>query len=308
MKVTAWLHQFDQQPAGDVVEQVAGLGVHRVSVKALDGDTWMSSYDKSTSAISSASDLAQLEARLRGVGVELDAWVNVTSTTTLAASESWLAILKAITGRLIVDLEPYVGFWGDDSDVSAVARVLGSPSFAGYRSRLGVTFDPRRANWVGLDAVMNAVSWACPQVYQADWLASVEALAGRWGAVWEPMVSVSESVAEWLSIASAPLLKADSFGVWLLPVADASQRELLALLHGAGGARGATAGVGGGPRAASSAPAVAEVDADFRQYAPALGTWREACENLKGIADDALATGRKVAEAAKLAGELWGTR
>jgi hypothetical protein len=47
------------------------------------------------------------------------------------------------------------------------------------------------------------------------------------------------------------------------------------------------------------------VDPDFVQYAPSTGTWREAAVNLKGIADDALATGRKiVADAAA----SWGTR
>jgi soluble lytic murein transglycosylase-like protein len=35
-------------------------------------------------------------------------------------------------------------------------------------------------------------------------------------------------------------------------------------------------------------------DPDFAQYAPKTGTWREVAVNLKGIADDALATGRKI--------------
>jgi hypothetical protein len=46
-------------------------------------------------------------------------------------------------------------------------------------------------------------------------------------------------------------------------------------------------------------------DPDFAQYAPKTGTWREAATNLKGIADDALAAGRKiVADAAA----SWGNR
>lgn len=307
MKVTGWLHQFDQQPAGSIVDQVGGLGVDRLAVKAVDGDVWMAAYDKSTSAIAGPGDLSRLESALGGVGVELDVWVNVTSATFPGAVAEWQAILDAMRGRLILDLEPYVGFWGDDSDVSAVARSLVG-SLGRYRSRLGVTFDPRRADWLGLDAVMGAVSWAMPQVYQADWLASVESLAGRWGAVWEPMVSVSESVPEWLSVVLSARLRANSFGVWLLPVADASQRELLALLHAAGGTQGVPAGGGGQPPASIAQAPPAGVDADFSQYAPKSGTWREACENLKGIADDALEAGRKVSAAAKLAGELWGGR
>lgn len=50
---------------------------------------------------------------------------------------------------------------------------------------------------------------------------------------------------------------------------------------------------------------VQRADPDFARYAPKTGTWREACINLKGIADDALAAGRKiVADAAA----TWGTR
>ncbi|MGH2459111.1 MAG: hypothetical protein ACRDIY_09620, partial [Chloroflexota bacterium] len=39
-------------------------------------------------------------------------------------------------------------------------------------------------------------------------------------------------------------------------------------------------------------------DPDFAQYAPGTGTWREACVNLKGVADDALEAGRRVVSGA----------
>jgi hypothetical protein len=56
----------------------------------------------------------------------------------------------------------------------------------------------------------------------------------------------------------------------------------------------------------------AVADPDFRQYAPGTGTWREAAVNLKGIADDALAAGRKVRGIVEQAGQdaaaAWGTR
>lgn len=52
-------------------------------------------------------------------------------------------------------------------------------------------------------------------------------------------------------------------------------------------------------------PLAAEVDDSFRSYAPHSGTWREAAINLKGIADDALETGRRiVADSAA----TWGAR
>ena len=56
-------------------------------------------------------------------------------------------------------------------------------------------------------------------------------------------------------------------------------------------------------------------DHDFQQYAPNTGEWREACVNLKGVCDDALEAGRKLAEVTReTAKELnaladsWGSR
>ena len=46
------------------------------------------------------------------------------------------------------------------------------------------------------------------------------------------------------------------------------------------------------PGTGDSAGALA--DDDFKQYAPQTGTWREACINLKGIADKALRSGREI--------------
>jgi hypothetical protein len=60
---------------------------------------------------------------------------------------------------------------------------------------------------------------------------------------------------------------------------------------------------------AKEAPAPVPVhlaaDPDFATYAPNTGTWREACTNLKGIADDALGAGRKMLSDCAA---TWGTR
>lgn len=41
-------------------------------------------------------------------------------------------------------------------------------------------------------------------------------------------------------------------------------------------------------------PNVAKCAPDWAQYAPQAGTWLEVASNLKGVCDDALATGRKL--------------
>lgn len=64
----------------------------------------------------------------------------------------------------------------------------------------------------------------------------------------------------------------------------------------------------GAPR--TPGPGGTPADDDFKQYAPQTGTWREACVNLKGIADHALESGRRiVADVEQLAAAVaarWG--
>ena len=55
-------------------------------------------------------------------------------------------------------------------------------------------------------------------------------------------------------------------------------------------------------------PSSALADADFRAYAPKTGTWREACANLLGVANDALAAGRANRDLATKIVENWGKR
>lgn len=300
MRVTGWLHQMDEQPKGDLTAEVAALGLDRLCVKALDGASWMSQFDRGNGAIGSVEALKSLEARLEAVSVGLDAWVNVTRADLEKAAPIWGELLAAIKGRLFLDLEPYPRFWGDDGDVGTVAAAISRFD----RERLGVTFDPRRCGWVGLDRVMERVSVVSPQVYEFDWLTGTESLVGRWGSdgsnsiserpSWEPLVSVSESVGEWLGIVTSERMKASAFGVWLLPIVDGAQRELLEVMSG------------GGPK--GGAPWAPMADADFRSWAPRTGSWREAAVNLKGIADDALTTGRKMRDGVAAAAALWGTR
>jgi len=47
------------------------------------------------------------------------------------------------------------------------------------------------------------------------------------------------------------------------------------------------------------------VDSDYAQYAPHTHTWREAAENLKGIATDALEAGRRLRDRSRMALDNW---
>ena len=68
-------------------------------------------------------------------------------------------------------------------------------------------------------------------------------------------------------------------------------------------------GVGGNASSASGSTDPQPLcDADFQQYAPKTGSWREAAINLKGIADDALTAGRTSRRLAQQVVDGWGTR
>jgi hypothetical protein len=292
VEVTGWIHQFDQQPAGqDVVAEAVALGLDRVAVKALDGPDWMAKYDQAPGAIARPEELVNWRSAFANAGIGLQTWVNVTPERLEDQRALWGAILGAIEGRLVLDLEPYRGFWGDRSDCGPVAAALeGLP-----KERLGLTYDPRVASWPGFDQVVSRVSVLQPQVYELGWLAQAESgrppgpsILGTQHSI-EPLVSVQASASDWLAIATAPSFKASAFGVWLLPIVDPAQRALLKLAGGPAGP--------------------AKVDPDFASYAPSTGTWREAAGNLKGVADDALAAGRalnaRITALATEAAGLW---
>ncbi|HEY8744876.1 MAG TPA: hypothetical protein VIU62_17440, partial [Chloroflexota bacterium] len=174
-----WLHQFDQ--LGETsIEQIAATaknyaGADIVMVKAMDGLTWMSNFDSSPNAISGLTKWRETVARGAAAGVTVLPWV-VSNHRTDAESHA------ALGSIVVVDLEPYPGFWSGAgvvrsehsasavnpwADLAAGVPVYLADLRAGGVTGLHVSIDPR----AGAETALNVAAWAgsvdglLPQVY-----------------------------------------------------------------------------------------------------------------------------------------------
>lgn len=215
MNRTLWVWQFDQfepvwgpPPYG---QKIADQGFNRICIKALDGADWMNAFDPNPDAVGSTDDLKQRLHAFNSVGLAMDVWVNPTKPAWQQAIPLYKAILDAVPGRLILDLEPYEGFWGSESDVTDFMRALP------YSNRLHLCYDPRRVNW--LKSWYGTFAGTMPMIYDPDWLQYVPT---RTGVTVEPILSSSGSGKEWTTILRDTRLGSEDgrtgFGVWRAPL------------------------------------------------------------------------------------------
>lgn len=215
MNRTLWVWQFDQfeplwgqPPYG---QRIADQGFNRICIKALDGQTWMSQFDPNPDAVSSLDDLEQRLHAFNNVGLAMDVWVNPTASTWRQAIPIYKDILAAVPGRLVLDLEPYEGFWGGETDVTEFMRALP------YSSRLHLCYDPRRVDW--LKSWYSTFAGTMPMIYDPAWLSDVP---DRTGVPMEPIISSDNSGKDWLTILRDSRLASEDgrtgFGVWRAPL------------------------------------------------------------------------------------------
>lgn len=221
-----FIHQFDQwqglfgsQPIAPIIR---GWNFTAVAVKALDGATWMNAYDTSTDAIKGVDSLLSWLQSFNSHGLAMDVWVVPTKDTLSQAIPLYAQILASLPGRLILDLEPYSGFWGDFSPLWPALK----PLFDGVPTeidKLAGSFDPRTyKTWPGLAFVLSRVRWRMPQVYDPSWM--VDLYPQEQGPVWEPTLSTSSLPPEWSSIIRDPVLGngvgVSGYGVFKGPLSD----------------------------------------------------------------------------------------
>lgn len=214
MNRTLWLHQFDQfQPvygSEPIAPIIASQQFNRVAVKALDGATWMSAFDTSSDAISGLPALQSWLASFNQHGLAMDVWVVPTKDAWEQALPLYAELMDRLPGRMILDLEPYQGFWGDESPVDAFLSAL-LP-----HGPLSVTYDPRRHGW--LDTWYNRFAVHMPQVYDVAWVADVVPR----GRPMEVLMSTSQRAQDWWTICRDSILGSEDgrtgFGIFRGPV------------------------------------------------------------------------------------------
>lgn len=158
---SVFIHQFDQlaEPTiaaiADTLRTYAGATL--ALVKAMDQDAWMGQFDRDPLAIASLVVLRQRQQEAAAAGIDLVPWVVPGNTANTA--------LHAACGpRLVVDAEPYAGFWQDTPQAfqSYLQQLR-----AGGVSELVVSIDARRSAEValGVDTWAHLVDALLPQLY-----------------------------------------------------------------------------------------------------------------------------------------------
>ena len=213
MNRSLWVHQFDElvpawgdPPYGPLVKN---LGFTHICPKAMDGDTWMSEYDHNPDAIGSLQDCSDRLAAFNGAGLGMDLWVVPTKDTWQQALVQYQAIARSLPGRLFLDMEPYAGFWGDDSDASAFLNEMALP-------RVWLCYDVRRTDW--LQTQLGRFEGSAPMLYLPDWTGSVIPN----GRPCEPILDSTSSGQVWMTILRDPQLGSidgrTGFGIFRAPI------------------------------------------------------------------------------------------
>jgi hypothetical protein len=213
------LHQFDQwQPiygSEPIAPVIASQGFTRVAVKALDGKDWMAEFDTSSDAIGTLGSLTDWLHIFNAHGLAMDVWVVPTKSTWRDALPTYNAIIDALPGRFILDLEPYAQFWGDSSDPNDLIDNLSS------KANLWATIDPRRDDWD--NDFISRCNGIMPQVYDVAWLEQLKPT----GVVAEVVLSIEQQPQDWWTICRDPVAWNEDgrvgFGIFRGPVVSSGQ-------------------------------------------------------------------------------------
>ncbi len=170
-----WLWMFSAQAertwvdALRTAQSLAGAGV--LLVKAMDGQRWMSDFDNAPAAIYGPKALRGLQQIGAAQGCNVVPWVVPHGRDDAPAH-------AALGAALVVDLEPYPGFWTDSAD--GVPAYLAALRAGGVRE-IYVSLDPRPQAL----AALGVPSWVAqatailPQCYWTDFGVAAEACLGQ---------------------------------------------------------------------------------------------------------------------------------
>lgn len=210
---TLWFFMFGTDPSTNVPLDTLNMGFNRACIKALDGSAWEGQFDTSADGVHSVADLTAWYNAFKAQGLGMDVYVNV-----LDNDPAELAQYKAIDAampadvRLVLDLEPYAGFFGSGDPGNAIRLISATVG----RERLALSFDPRRLGWVS--AYFDYFSVLMPQCYGPGWDGFLLSVAN--GRTWEPTFSNADAVTDWRAMFNGPVFSGRNtgFGVWLQSV------------------------------------------------------------------------------------------
>lgn len=136
-----FLWQYSATPGRptEIARRVRSYGFDALAVKAFDGTSWMGRFDSSPWAIHDLTTLVARATECRGEGVRLVPWCVPQGTLDRQAEVALAAEVASEFGELIIDAEPYRGFW--ESSWESFADYLAWLRQAAPDAIIHVTFD-----------------------------------------------------------------------------------------------------------------------------------------------------------------------
>lgn len=229
-----WMWQFSRQAEASitaVAETAKPLaGSDLVLVKAMDGTDWMRLYDPAPAAIASLDVWNAAVQEADAAGIQILPWVVPHGPADAAAH-------APVSSIVVVDLEPYSGFWtADPSGIPAYLQALRN----GGVGELHVSIDPRPSavQSVNLPAWAGLVDGLLPQLYWTDFgqdALEVLPMLRRLQAFGTPVYPVlpgngtAQDLADVWRLAQA--LRCSGCSAWRLGSMDAAQLAAFAALQ-----------------------------------------------------------------------------
>lgn len=181
MNKSIWIWEWSQQAEKTPAEVAATLrtycpSVKTVLVKCMDSDTWMKAYDPL--APGNAQEWAVMRSDFESEGLECIPWV-VAQQASDAASH--VALCDDAHTELVIDLEPYPGFWqGGDFNAYLDKLIAFGPGADSYHAY--VSIDPRPSAWQALnvDSWVSRIWSLMPQLYWPDFGENPWNCVGYW--------------------------------------------------------------------------------------------------------------------------------
>ncbi|MCU0514577.1 MAG: peptidoglycan DD-metalloendopeptidase family protein [Anaerolineae bacterium] len=222
-KVAVWYWKGENIPERSIEEFVANLkrrapNVTQVWVKTSDGVSWQGNFDNSPLAIKSAAEVQRWVNILQQNGLEFHAWC-VPQGLNVEAEASVIAATCRVPGvrSMILDVEPYAGFWQGGRE-AVRPFMLRLRQAVGGRFHIAMSMDPRPHHYASIfpEEWFPFVNSLHPQCYwQTFREAPEETLAEMfeaWGRFGRPIIPAFQGDAALVDQTTAHTLATQRYG------------------------------------------------------------------------------------------------
>jgi hypothetical protein len=164
----AWVWQFEDDGSPERIRSVLARNKMSIALKTHDATRWMARFDNSVEAVTGPHRVEQLARYFEAGGVPFHAWCVVHGKE--PEREAWMCadVLSAGARSIIIDLEPYPGFWQASS---TEAKIFGAELRRRHPNAwVSLSIDPRP--WLKGDLPLSEFAAFsnefAPQVYWHD--------------------------------------------------------------------------------------------------------------------------------------------